>query len=54
MDRKALARYWRACGRPRVLLRGDPEWAAEGRAWLRSLGAEVEAHSEATQLGLFS
>ncbi len=54
MDRKALARYWRACGKPRVLLRGDPEWAAEGRTWLREIGAVVEAHSEATQLGLFS
>jgi hypothetical protein len=53
MDRKALARYWTACGKPKVLLRGDPEWAAEGRPWLESIGATVEAHSEATQLGLF-
>ncbi|PRP91702.1 hypothetical protein ENSA5_52820 [Enhygromyxa salina] len=53
MNRKALARYWIDCGGPKVLLRGDPEWAAEGRAWLESIGATVSAHSEATQLGLF-
>ena len=53
MDRKMLARYWEACGRPKVLLRGDPEWAAEGRAWLESIGATVATHPEATQLGLF-
>ena len=53
MNRKALQRYWDSCGRPKVLLRGDPEWAAEGRPWLRSIGAVVEAHAEATQLGLF-
>lgn len=53
MDRKALARYWQACGKPKVLLRGDAEWAAEAMAWLRSIGASVHAHSEATQLGLF-
>jgi hypothetical protein len=54
MDRKALARYWQACGQPKVLLRGDAEWAAEAIPWLRSLGATVHGHSEATQLGLFS
>lgn len=53
MDRKMLARYWEACGRPKVLLRGDPEWAAEGRTWLESIGATVATHPEATQLGLF-
>lgn len=53
MDRKTLARYWEACGRPKVLLRGDPEWAGEGQRWLESLGATVAAYSEATQLGLF-
>lgn len=53
MDRKALARYWQACGRPKVLLRGDAEWAAEAIPWLRSQGAIVHGHSEATQLGLF-
>ncbi|MCA9696842.1 MAG: hypothetical protein KC431_04880 [Myxococcales bacterium] len=53
MDRKALARYWRGCGKPKVLLRGDPEWAREGSAWLESLGAKVAAHAESTQLGLF-
>lgn len=53
MHRKGLARYWDSCGRPKVLLRGDSEWAAEGGPWLESLGATVAAHSEATQLGLF-
>jgi len=53
MNRKALARYWESCGRPKLLLRGDSEWAAAGRVWLESLGATVAAHSEATQLGLF-
>jgi len=53
MNRKALANFWTACGKPKVLLRGDPEWTAEGRPWLESIGATVEAHSEATQLGLF-
>ena len=53
VDRPALARLWRACGRPKVLLRGDPEWAAQGGPWLESLGATVAAHFEATQLGLF-
>jgi hypothetical protein len=53
MNRKALTSYWRACGRPKILLRGDPEWAAEGRLWLESIGATVAGHSEATQLGLF-
>jgi hypothetical protein len=48
-----LARYWEACGRPKVLLRGDPGWAAEGRSWLESIGATVATHPEATQLGLF-
>lgn len=53
MDRKGLARYWRNCGRPKILLRGDPEWAGEGQAWLESIGATVAAHAESTQLGLF-
>jgi hypothetical protein len=53
MNRKALARYWRGCGRPKILLRGDPEWAGEGQSWLESLGARVAAHAESTQLGLF-
>lgn len=54
MDRKALRRYWRACGKPKILLRGDPEWASEGTRWLESMGAVVSATSaEGTQLGLF-
>ncbi|MFV8751170.1 hypothetical protein ACNOYE_11550 [Nannocystaceae bacterium ST9] len=53
MDRKSLVRYWQACGRPKLLLRGDAEWTAEAIPWLRSQGAIVHGHSEATQLGLF-
>ena len=53
MDRKAMFRFWQACGRPKILLRGDAEWAAEAIPWLRSQGAIVHGHSEATQLGLF-
>jgi len=53
MNRAAMARFWQSCGKPKILLRGDPGWAAEGRGWLESIGATVEAHSEATQLDLF-
>ena len=53
MSREGLSHYWRACGKPKILLRGDPQWASEGRAWLESLGATVAREAEATQLGLF-
>ena len=53
MSREGLVHYWRACGRPKILLRGDPQWAREGRRWLESQGATVARESEATQLGLF-
>jgi hypothetical protein len=52
ISREALAEFWRACGRPAVLMTGDPAWAASGAAWLRSLGATVEVHGAATQLEL--
>ncbi len=52
IDRAGLQRFWEACGRPRVLLRGDPQWASVGAAWLQSLGAHVEVQGEATQLEL--
>jgi hypothetical protein len=52
ISRDALAEFWRACGRPAVLMTGDPAWAASGAAWLRSLGATVEVHGAATQLEL--
>lgn len=52
ISRDALAEFWRACGRPAVLMTGDPAWAATGAAWLRSLGATVEVHGAATQLEL--
>ncbi len=51
-DRGDLARLWEACGRPAVLLRGDPEWSAGGTSLLRGLGARVEAHTESTQQSL--
>jgi hypothetical protein len=51
--RDHMEAYWRACGKPRVLLRGDPAWARAGEAWLREIGATVEVQGEATQLGLF-
>ncbi len=54
LDRRGLAAFWRACGRPRVLLRGDPAWAREGANWLyEQLGAKLSARSDAKQLGLF-
>jgi hypothetical protein len=54
LDREGLAAWWRACARPKILLRGDPHWAQEGARWLRDeLGATVESQPRATQLGLF-
>ncbi len=52
LDRTRLAEFWRACGEPRVLLRGDAAWLAEGVPWLQSLGATVEVQGQATQLSL--
>jgi hypothetical protein len=52
VDRRQLADFWRACGAPRVLVTGDPTWATRGARWLRSVGAQVEVHGEATQLEL--
>lgn len=52
VSRSSLSKFWEACGRPRVLLSGDPGWAGPGAGWLRSLGAEVEVQGEATQLEL--
>lgn len=52
MSRAQLEVFWRACGQPRLMVRGDPAWAASGARWLRSLGAEVEVQGEATQLDL--
>lgn len=53
-DRADLRRLWDACGRPSVLLRGDPEWTAGATAFLRDLGARTEAQSDGTQIGLFA
>ncbi len=52
--RDDLQRLWTDCGRPSVLLRGDPEWTAGASAFLRDLGARVEAQSDSTQIGLFA
>jgi hypothetical protein len=52
LDRPRLAAYWQACGRPRVLLRGDSGWATAGAAWLADLGARVDVQGRATQLSL--
>ncbi len=52
IDRPTLEKFWRACGAPKILLRGDPEWASAGRAWLEGVGATVVAHSRSTQLTL--
>jgi len=49
-----LQRLWDACGRPSVLLRGDPQWTAGATTFLRDLGARVEAQSDSTQIGLFA
>ncbi|MEZ4427303.1 MAG: hypothetical protein R3A51_06335 [Nannocystaceae bacterium] len=54
LDRPGLAAFWKACGRPRVLLRGDPGWTGVGASWLRELGAQLSTQSDAQQLGLFS
>lgn len=50
--RDEVEAFWRACGSPRVLVTGDPAWAGSGARWLRSIGAEVHVHGEATQLEL--
>lgn len=52
IDREGLQAFWEACERPRILLRGDPQWAGRGAAWLRTLGAEVDVQGQATQLPL--
>jgi hypothetical protein len=52
IDRARMTGFWEACGRPRVLLRGDSALTATGAAWLRTLGAEVEVQGRATQLSL--
>lgn len=52
LDRPGVEAYWIACGRPRILLTGDPTWAAQGAAWLRGCGATVEVQGQATQLAL--
>jgi hypothetical protein len=51
-SRSEVEWFWRACGSPRVLVTGDPTWVQSGARWLRSIGAEVHVHGEATQLEL--
>ncbi len=52
-DRAQLLNFWRECGEPKVLLRGESEWAKPGAAWLESQGVQVARQSKAAQLGLF-
>lgn len=47
-----MAAFWRACGEPSVLLRGDAAWVASGARVLSDLGAAVEVQPDATQLEL--
>ncbi len=53
IDRAGLLNFWRGCGEPKILLRGEPGAAAAGAAWLDSVGARVARHAKGTQLGLF-
>lgn len=53
VGRDELLAFWRACGEPKILLRGDPAWVGVGQPWLESKGATVAARSAGTQLGLF-
>lgn len=53
IGRAGLESFWRGCGRPKVMLRGDSAWAHAAEAWLERLGAQVQVQGEATQLGLF-
>jgi hypothetical protein len=54
LDKAGILSFWEACGRPAILLRGDPAWTSPGQTWLRLAGAEVELQvDESTQLGLF-
>jgi len=52
MDRAELSQFWSACGRPKILLQGDPAWAGGGARWLRDCGARVHVQGEGTQLSL--
>lgn len=52
MDRAQLQAFWSACGEPAIFLTGDPTWTSNGATWLRSVGADVVVHGEATQLSL--
>jgi hypothetical protein len=50
--RAGMIAFWEGCGRPNVLLRGDPTWVASGARALGEAGAAVEIQPEATQLEL--
>lgn len=53
VDRGGLERFWSACGKPKILLRGDPIWVDRGEQFLSDLGATVVARGSGRQLGLF-
>ena len=52
LGREAMLDFWSACGRPKVLLRGDPAWLHPAETRLREAGAVVVARSDGTQLRL--
>ena len=53
IDRQGLCAFWKQCGQPRMLIRGDPGWAEAGQRWLHEIGAVALREGQATQLGLF-
>ena len=53
LDGDGLLRLLGRAGRPKVLLRGDPEWVRAGLDRLAEDGLTVVARSEGTQLGLW-
>ncbi|MGB1699562.1 MAG: hypothetical protein ACPHRO_06405 [Nannocystaceae bacterium] len=53
IGRVALKKFWEACERPRILLRGTPREVRLGTSTLEEFGARVTPRAEGTQLGLF-
>lgn len=53
VDRGGFERFWIGCGKPKILLQGDPIWVDLGERFLSELGATVVARGDGRQLGLF-